>query len=65
MNPEDMVVGKYYMIKCGWGLTKAKLESIYKTTDGKTKYDWITSRGFQFCSYDVEDTKEIKQSGRH
>lgn len=52
-------IGNYYRIKCGWGWTKAKLEYTLNLDNGKTKYGWVTPTGFRFCSYDLEDTREL------
>lgn len=44
-----------YLIKCGWGLTKAKLlyeyQGVYYWKDVKT--------GFEFISHDLDDTTKL------
>ena len=54
-----LIKGDFYNIRCGWGLTKAKFEYSTLLETGKTQYYWITPKGFRFCSYDLENTKEL------
>lgn len=53
------IVGKQYLIKCGWGYTPAILEYITRY-DGKPCYNWRQiGRDFRFISYDMKDTEEL------
>lgn len=60
MNHEDLVIGKTYKIKCGWGLTRAKLLGYISYRNGY-RYEWqdMKQKIFTFCSYDLEDTQEV------
>lgn len=49
-----MKIGKFYLVKCGWGDTIAKLEYIIEGV-----YYWKTKDGFKFLSNGLEGVTEI------
>lgn len=61
LKHSDLSFHKVYKIKCGWGLTKAKLIYI-KIVNGKYRYFWkAIDNGFEFCSNDLEDIVEVRK----
>lgn len=51
-----------YEIKCGWGITKAKFKGSYIAKNNKTCYEWESLEGFKFVSYDLKNTRIIKEA---
>ena len=44
------MIGKFYNIECGWGMTKAKLEQIYYDKHHQITYVF-NAGGFKFISH--------------
>lgn len=51
-----MEIGKYYLVKCGWGDTIAKLEYIVGNV-----YHFKSKKGFKFITNGLSDVEEINQ----
>ena len=49
-----MKVGRYYLVKCGWGNTVAKLEYIIEGV-----YYFKAKNGFRFLSNDLNDVQPV------
>lgn len=44
----------HYKIKCGWGLTVAKLEYVHEGV-----CYWTAKNGFKFITHDLKDAVKI------
>lgn len=49
-----MTIGRKYLVKCGWGDTKATLEFIVGTV-----YHFKTKDGFKFVTHGLESVSAL------